>query len=154
MKRTRREPSRIADILGKAYPAPEQLAHVRVFSWWSRSMPERILRNARPVSLHNGVLVVHVSSSAWANELHYVTQDLLIQVQKAAPEARVRKLHFRVGDLPPLRKRSVTPRETPSAKLGELPEELGRALARVHDDDLRDAIARAASGSTVDDELT
>ncbi|TNF64635.1 MAG: DUF721 domain-containing protein [Deltaproteobacteria bacterium] len=59
----------VAKLLKGVYPAPDQLEAAKVFAWWSRSVPPRILEHARPVRLSRGVLIVHVSSSVWANEL-------------------------------------------------------------------------------------
>lgn len=138
----------IGKLLPGIYPAPQQLMAAKAFAWWSRSVPPRILEHARPVKLSHGVLVVHVSSSAWANELHYLGEDFLKQIRKHAPESGIQKLRFKVGPLPDLPKR---PRERPPApapvRLAALPEELGRALSKIHDDALRQTVTDAATTS-------
>lgn len=74
--------------------------------------------------------------------------ELLERVRKAAPRARVHMLRFRVGPLPemPVR-RPIDPPKPRRVALTALPDELGRALARVGDDALRRAIAAAATTS-------
>jgi hypothetical protein len=138
----------IAKLLKSVYPAPDQLEAARAFAWWSRSVPPRILEHARPVRLARGVLTVHVSSSVWANELHYLTDDLLTRLREAAPESKIQKIRFQVGPLPdiPQRARDAPPPPEP-VRLASLPEELGRALSRVQDDELRKAITEAATTS-------
>jgi hypothetical protein len=136
----------VGKLLQAVYPAPDQLEAAKAFSWWTRSVPERIVAHARPVKLSHGVLIVHVSSSVWANELHYLAEDLLQELRKHAPRSGIKKLRFRVGPLPEIPKRAKpkTLLDEP-VRLSSLPDELGRALSRIHDDDLRQAIAEAAT---------
>jgi len=138
----------VAKLLKAVYPAPDQLEAAKVFAWWSRAVPPRILKHARPVRLSRGVLIVHVSSSVWANELHYLTDDLLTRLRQYAPTAPIERIRFQVGPLPDLPKRLQHPPPRPEpVRLASLPEELGRALSRVDDDKLREVIAEAATTS-------
>jgi hypothetical protein len=138
----------VAKLLKSVYPAPDQLEAARAFSWWSRAVPSRILANARPVRLSGGVLLVHVSSSVWANELSYLTDDLLSRLREHAPMSRVERIRFQVGPLPEIAKRAPDAPPPPEpVRLASLPEELGRALSRIHDDELRKAITEAATTS-------
>ena len=138
----------VSKLLKGVYPAPDQYEAAKVFAWWSHSVPPRIVENARPVRLSRGVLIVHVTSSVWANELHYLTDDLLSRLREHAPEARIEKIRFQVGPLPDIPKRlRDTPPPPKPVRLASLPDELGRALSRVHDDDLRNAITEAATTS-------
>lgn len=132
------------------YPpgAEEELAGLRVFAWWNRSVPARIQRSARPVRLRRGVLHVNTSTSAWAAELDFMREQLLSTLRAEVPGCAVRDIRFRVGPLPerpaPRDERPPAPPIVPAA---ELPEELARELARVGDDEVRDAVARAAGTS-------
>lgn len=147
-KRKKGELESLAKLLKGVYPAPDQLEAAKAFSWWSRSVPPRILAHARPVRLSGGVLIVHVSSSVWANELHYLSDDLLSRLREAAPTSRIEKIRFQVGPLPDIPERpKAAPRPPEPVRLAALPDELGRALSRVEDDDLRKAIAEAATTS-------
>ncbi len=147
-KRKKSKLESLAKLLKGVYPAPDQLEVAKVFAWWSRSVPERVVAHARPVRLVRGTLIVHVSSSAWANELHYLSNDLLRRIQQAAPTSGVEKLRFQVGPLPDLPARYRAPPPPPEpVRLASLPEELGRSLSRVHDDELRKVIAEAATTS-------
>ena len=40
----------VGKLLKAVYPAPDQLEAAKVFAWWSRSVPPRILEHARPVT--------------------------------------------------------------------------------------------------------
>ncbi|NNE20190.1 MAG: DUF721 domain-containing protein [Myxococcales bacterium] len=145
-KQSKLEP--VAQLLKGVYPAPDQLEAAKAFSWWSRSVPPRILAHARPVRLSRGVLIVHVSSSVWANDLHYLSDDLLNRLREAAPTSRIEKIRFQVGPLPNIPEPpKATPRPPEPVRLAALPEDLGRALSRVEDDGLRKAITEAATTS-------
>ncbi len=91
-KRKKGQLESVGKVLKSVYPAPDQLEAAKVFAWWGRSVPPRILEHARPVRLSRGVLVVHVSSSVWANELHYLTDDLLTRLREHTPATPIEKI--------------------------------------------------------------
>lgn len=147
-KRKKGQLESVSKLLKGVYPAPGQLEAAKVFAWWGRAVPARILDHARPVKLTRGVLIVHVTSSVWANELHYLTDDLLTRLRQEAPSLRIEKIRFQVGPLPDLPKRArPAPAPPDPVHLASLPEDLGRALSRVEDDTLRKAITDAARTS-------
>jgi hypothetical protein len=136
----------IAELLRRVHPAPEQIDEARIFGFWVTALPDRIVTRARPVRLVHGILHVNVSSSAWAQELHHMHDDLLARLREHAPYARLHAIRFRVGPLPemPSFYRPVPPKPR-TVSLARLPEELGRALAAIGDDALRQKVAAAAS---------
>ncbi len=147
-KRKKGKLESVAKLLKGVYPAPDQLEAAKVFAWWSRSVPPRILEHARPVRLSRGVLIVHVSSAVWANELHYLSDDLLTRLREHAQMSGVERIRFQVGPLPDIPKRPPDAPPPPEpVRLASLPDELGRALSRVQDDGLRRAITEAATTS-------
>jgi hypothetical protein len=137
-------------LVARVYPSQsrEELDAVRAFGAFMRALSPRIVRNARPVKLRNGALIVHTSNSAWANSLQLESTALLAKIKRVAPDAKVRRLVFRAGPMP----NAVAPlphtplvAAAPSLPLRELPEDLARELARIHHDELRDAVAKAAA---------
>ena len=148
MRRRRDKPRPLADLVRKIHPAPEQVDAARVFGWWCSALPERIVAKARPVRLDRGILIVHVTSSTWAQELHHMSADLMIRLRQAGAGSTLKAMRFRVGPLPELprmRRREI--REPSAIPIVALPEDLGRALATVGDDDVRKAVASAATSS-------
>jgi len=137
--------SSLSDVLGKAYPAPAELAGARVMAAWSDVVPERVLDAARAVRFSRGTLTVHTKSSAWANELMMMMPGFLAAMRKKLPGTQIVPIHFQVGPLP---ERSLRGRATATAPtrlaLDELPEEVGRALATIRDDELRTVVHEAA----------
>ena len=140
----------LSALVTRVYPSHsrEELEAVRAFGAFMRAMSPRILRNARPVKHSRNTLFVNTSNSAWANTLALESTSLLAKLKRAVPGARVTKLVFRAGPLPdaalPLAALPLTeaPRGLP---LKELPEAIARGLARIHHDELREAVKRAAS---------
>jgi hypothetical protein len=139
----------LAALVVRVYPgrSREELDAVRAFGAFMRALSERIIRNARPIKLFRGTLFVNTSNSAWANSLQLESDSLLAKLKRVAPDARIRKLVFRAGPLPeialPL---AYTPLvENRGIPLKELPEEIARELVRIHNDELREAVTRAAS---------
>ena len=75
-------------------------------------------------------------------------EDLLSRLRENAPKSRIEKIRFQVGPLPDIpRKQRKAPPPPEPVRLASLPDKLGRALSRVHDDDLREAITEAARTS-------
>jgi hypothetical protein len=141
-------PVALGSLVRDVYPSrePEDAQAIRVFAWWRKAVPERVFMRARPVRFTHGTLIVHTATSAWATELDHLQDQLLASVHKHAPDARVKTLRFRVGPLPdlPPQTRPDPPRRTPIV-VKTLPEALARVLARIDDDELREAIGAAAS---------
>jgi hypothetical protein len=141
-------PRALAELVREVYPSrePDDVAAIRAFAWWRRAVPERVFLRARPVRMSGNVLYINTATTAWASELDHMKEQLLASVQNQGPGARVKELRFRVGPLPeaPKALRPERPRPQPIA-LAVLPDKLARALSRIDNDELRDAISGAAS---------
>jgi hypothetical protein len=137
----------LSTLVAKVYPGrgQEELAAVRVFGAFMRALSPRVLRNARPVRFVRGVLTVHTINSAWANSLQLESESILARFSRVAHGVRITKLVVRSGPLPDAAL-PIPPEDPPerSVALERLPEDVARALAGIHDDALREAVARAA----------
>lgn len=140
-------PISLAQLLDRTYPGrSDDRPLVRTFSWWDRTVPPRIAKRARPVRLAGGTLVIGTRSASWAQELSFHEAELLASVQAAVPE--VRRIRIRVGRMPPPPPPPpAPPPKTEPLEVTQLPGDVARALARVGDDGLRDALTRAACTS-------
>jgi hypothetical protein len=140
----------LSTLVQKVYPAdqPEEARAMRLFGSWSKVVPERIVKNARPVGFRGGVLTVHTATAAWANALSLESMQILQKLRARLPDVKVQRIAFRVGRLPELPEQ-VEPQKPPPrlVPLRDLPEDLARELARIHDDGLRDSVTRAAAMS-------
>jgi hypothetical protein len=140
----------IGKLIEQVYPAqePEEARALRVFAAFTRVVPLRILKNARPVSYKQGLLTVHTANAAWANALSLESAQLLPRLRARLRDIPLQRVVFRVGRLPEVPE-AVQP-EPPHPRLlplEALPEELARELAHIADDSLRERVARAMAVS-------
>jgi hypothetical protein len=112
---------------------------------WRDAVGARIAERARPIELQDGVLLLRVPTSVWANELSMLADDVCGRLRERGIEAR--ELRFRVGAMPPIDRppqRRIA-RAVPVVR--EVPAELARVLEGVTDPALRSAIENAAAAN-------
>lgn len=110
---------------------------------WRDAVGPRIADKARPIALERDVLVVKVTTSVWANELSLLSADVVAKLTERG--FAVKSLRFRVGPLDVVEgiaQRREYRQVPPPAELGP---ELVQSLATIEDEELRNAIASAAS---------
>lgn len=137
------EPRRLGEIL---VPALGQIAasdQARAYGAWTLAAGDQVAGGARPRNFARGTLTVECSSSVWANELTYLSADILRRMEAVAPDHPVKKLRFVVASV-----RSVQEPEVPAAKnepshARPVPGDFGEARAEaagVRDERLRAVI--------------
>jgi hypothetical protein len=90
----------------------------------------------------DGTLLVHTSSSTWAQELTQLESDVRSALGEAAPA----RLRFVVGPVPSAGAEVVSDVKRSSHSPTDAERELGAAIAsRIEDLDLRERIARACA---------
>ncbi|NPV53138.1 MAG: DUF721 domain-containing protein [Firmicutes bacterium] len=67
--------------------------------WFDEVGPE-IARAARPVDSREGILFVAVRTSAWAQQLAFLKEDLLVKLNRRLGRRVIRDIKFRVGPWP------------------------------------------------------
>jgi hypothetical protein len=118
-----------------------------VVSAWPAAVGPAIAANAWPARVtRDGALHVATSSSAWAFELTQLADSVLAQLQEHVPADCPAALRFAVGPLP---ERGSEPS---SSEIVSKPTHAaltaGRRIAEsIGDDELREAVARAAAAS-------
>jgi hypothetical protein len=108
---------------------------------WAGAVGARIAERTRPMGIENGVLFVRAATSVWANELTLLADTLVARLRSAG--VAISGMRFRVGPIdPPDRavevRRATIPRPQP------LDRTLTRAIDKVEDLELREAITEAA----------
>ena len=121
----------------------------RIVDAWPEAVGPTIARNAWPARLaRDGTLHVSTSSSSWAFELAQLEADVVRRLGASVGTNAPRKIRFAVGRLPELgpdpadRAREAVPK--PGAEHVEKAAEL---TAGIEDEELREAVARAAAQS-------
>lgn len=110
---------------------------------WRRVVGARIAQKSAPGQIRRGVLTVAVSSAVWAQELTFLSREIVGRLRKTG--ILVDGIRFRVTPMqPPPSPPPAARRVSPAAPL---PAVLEERLARIQDPELRAAIAEAASHS-------
>jgi hypothetical protein len=150
--RRKGRPRRLNEILAPAMGRLATSDEARAYALWARAAGEQVARATTARAFSRGVLTVECESSVWANELSYLSGEILARMAETDPGHPVRKLRFRV------RRRAATQEEAPAVtknpERGESlqPEDVSAARTAaegVADERLRAAIQaalRAASG--------
>ena len=146
----------IKTVLGK-YGLVEQVREQRVANEWQEIVGARVARRAWPERVADGVLYLRVSSSAWLQELGFLTDDLIDKINSylGAPplisklkfnlDSRPRAAVNRVARARVTQKRTrLVPRPLPEPAIGaELATIAAETDEQVDDPELRATIAEA-----------
>ncbi len=110
---------------------------------WRLAVGPRVAQHAFPLRLHQGTLTVRATSSAWAQELAMLAPTIQKRLQAQGFDVRGVRFSVRASGAPTFR-----PKEQPSdrviPRVVEVSPAVQRALARIADPGLRDAIHQAA----------
>lgn len=138
-------------------PALQRLAdsdQARAFGAWTRASGAPVSSCARPSRFFNGVLTVECASSIWANELTYLSGEILARMDEVAPGQPAKRLRFvveRVVRPPDDSELPAGPPQEPTERLSSEVLEGARAMAsEVRDPHLRAAIEAALRASSGD----
>lgn len=101
-----RAPTEVGSILQAILGRIDPENRIALWQKWDAVVGEPIASHARPSRLDDGVLVVAVTSHAWAQELQHLKGDLIKRLNAAFGATRVRDIFFvpasdRAGDEPP-----------------------------------------------------
>ena len=119
----------------------EQVRAMRALRAYARSCGPRFLERTRAERFQRGTLFIRVESSAWANELVFVREQLLEQLRRVPGGEAVRELRFSVGPLGELPAWDEAPAKAPPERPPQpVDPRVAAALTQVQDDDLRDAL--------------
>ena len=77
------------------HEADEGLA--QIWNLWDRAVGENIAKNTRPEAFKGKLLLVNVTSSAWAHELQFLKSDIIAKVNEVLGKALVEEIKFKVG---------------------------------------------------------
>ena len=72
----------------------------RIRNAWNRIIDPVIADNAQPAALKADILLVHVSSTTVTHQLRFVTADIIDQINRVMGEARIRRIKYKVGNIP------------------------------------------------------
>jgi predicted nucleic acid-binding Zn ribbon protein len=56
-----------------------------------------IAQNAQPAAIKGKLLLVHVSSAPWTQQLHYLKDELMEKLNSALGKESVKDIRFKIG---------------------------------------------------------
>lgn len=77
-----------------------RLEGARVHRMWREIVGEGLAEHTEPVRLRGGVLVIRVSSSAWAAQIPYLANDIVQRANAVLGEGQVERLVVARGTRP------------------------------------------------------
>ena len=91
------DPQQIGSVLDELVQSRDWrqgLAEGNIFADWEKIVGAEIAVRSTPISLVDGQLTIHTSSTAWATQLNLISTELLQTISGSAPGALVEKLVF------------------------------------------------------------
>jgi len=70
---------------------------IRVWDVWTSAVGEHIGASTRPAAFKGKLLIVHVVDSAWLQQLWFLKQDIIGNVNDAVGENLVGEIKFKIG---------------------------------------------------------
>jgi len=77
--------------------SPQQARFSKVFEVWSRLLPAELCGHCEIVDISAGQLAVQADSPSYVYELQLCSTELLEELQRQCPKARLTKIKFVVG---------------------------------------------------------
>lgn len=112
---------------------------------WRQVVGPTVARRALPLKLQAGLLTVRVATSAWAQQLSMMREELCRLLRER--DYKVNDIKFSVGLVQPPRRLIGGPIFVPYRHPVPLPRTLEHAIAQIPDPVLRLTLARAASAN-------
>jgi hypothetical protein len=91
---------------GEGLPSPASDPLMLLSAGWGEIVGDEVARHSHPSQFSGSALVVTTRSSAWSQQLSFLSEQIVAAVRARLPAAGVEQLRFRVGRLPA---RSVAP---------------------------------------------
>lgn len=147
MKGRSAQPTPTGDLLGDIKLPRNVLEHLKnreIWSKWGQIVGSDLARVTAPHSIKAKTLNVTVVHQAWAHQLQFLTPSILNKLRGLCPDAEIRDLHFRIGEVETTEPQWAPSKETKPVRLSERME---MTLRAVEDDDLRSSIRKAMEAS-------
>lgn len=136
-------PAPVGQVLAETQKAASQRTGAALSpDEWQRVVGAKIAARTRVGRLTRGTLTVYAASSAWCNELSFLSADIVPRLREAG--FPVENLQVRVAAFEPL---APEPSGVPTPSASQLPPDLQARLALIDDPELRAAVAEAAAAS-------
>lgn len=98
----KKEMTHIGDILEsalKSFRPSADIGMTRIWDMWSVSVGDTIAREAKPGAFKDGILIVHVSSSVWLQQLTFLKQDMISNINGVLDCEMVKEIRFKIASV-------------------------------------------------------
>lgn len=72
---------------------------MQVWNVWKETVGSAVAENARPAAFKGNLLLVHVSSSPWLQQLRFLKEDIIIRLNQALKQELVKEIKFKIGPI-------------------------------------------------------
>ncbi|MHC4363559.1 MAG: DciA family protein [Planctomycetota bacterium] len=79
--------------------SPRRARFASVAELWDQLLPEELLRHCRLADVSGGQLKVLVDSPPYMHELRMCSSELLGELQRRCPQARLKQIRFAIGQV-------------------------------------------------------
>ncbi len=94
------KPAPLGAILQQAVEASRidvDLNVLRLWEQWEGVVGATIAQNTRPEAIKGGLLLVHVSSAPWMQQLQFLKSELIEKLNQALGKAVIEEIRFQIG---------------------------------------------------------
>jgi len=102
-RKSQTKPQRIDEILARALRkrhVPFRSEDRRLIEVWEKAVGLQIASQSRPEHLRGEVLLVKVANSVWMQQLHFLKEEIIGNVNTALGKTSVKDIRFIIGQLP------------------------------------------------------
>jgi len=92
----------IGSVVGNVFGAVRDevdAGMIQVWNVWKEAVGSAVAANARPAAFKGDLLLVHVSSSPWLQQLQFLKSDIIIRLNQALKQELVKEIKFKIGPL-------------------------------------------------------
>ena len=88
----------IKNIL-KNYRTDSDEELTRIWNLWKKVVGPVIAENAQPAAFKGKILILHVSSATWIQQLRFLKKDMISKINDALGKEMVSEIKFKIGSL-------------------------------------------------------
>ena len=99
-KRYNKEPIHIGNVLDNfiaKHKTRTDTGMTRIWDLWESAIEGQIAENAHPAAFKGKLLLVHVSSSVWIQQLQFLKVEIMNKINEAAGNELVNDIRFKIG---------------------------------------------------------
>ena len=111
---------------------------------WNNAVGDIIAAQTYPYRLRHGILFVHVSTSTWMHQLHFMKQEIIEKVNSFLDASPVKDIRFSIGRIPTPKHRETPDFQPPDTSLLRPRDRrmISESLESIADDELKTILER------------